>query len=771
MWFIIVIAIISGVSAGLFDDGWPPAEAFLLLVLLFYQLWRQGHTVVAWIILSYLISSLHLAYRFDQSLPLYLSGQSLKLTGEVIELLPSTSKVQRFSLQVHSCEFTANAQLCGFNGLVRLSWYPSASDSSGLSPMSTVGLQQGQYWQLHTKLFPIHGFLNQGQQRYRLLQFAKGFSATGYVRKGDHLLLAPPSTIQQWLSHWHNSVNSRLQQLSSHPDTASLLQALILGRSQHLQTEHWQLLQRTGTVHLVVISGLHLALLLWMGWQLTALVGRVLPLDHWRWYSLFNLLPLLLLLPLLILWPFGVAVQRALLMLLLIITARMLAFYPSPWRVLACAAASLLLLNPFLLLQAGFYYSFLAVLILLLQIGRSGSWLRLLPLQMTLFLGLIGIQSFWQNAPDFSSILANVIAIPLITLFFLPCTLAALILPFSWSDAFFSTVLDQLVQLFWQWLQLCQSLNWPILQLDMVSGVALLLAALVFAVPKLPYRTPWVVMVTLIALIPRAQSTALQKGQFKAEVLDVGQGLAVFISTQRHLILYDTGPRFPSGFAPITLALQPRLQQQQLQLDQLIISHSDNDHAGAAAQLKDYYKGSILTGQTEYFSNSKPCEEGQKWQWDQVQFELLHPPANLSDLKLKDDNQHSCVLKVSSLLYPKQSLLLTGDIDQQIEQRLIRLHPEKLQADWLVASHHGSATGNHLLFLKQVQPQGILYSAGYRNRFGHPSTKVQLTSRYLNIDQYLTADMGALTLMPTAEGGLQLQTELSRLPLRWLWQH
>lgn len=187
------------------------------------------------------------------------------------------------------------------------------------------------------------------------------------------------------------------------------------------------------------------------------------------------------------------------------------------------------------------------------------------------------------------------------------------------------------------------------------------------------------------------------------------------MQTQSHTLVFDTGPAF-GVFNTGSAVVVPYLRYQGIdQLDMLIVSHADNDHiGGAGAVLSSYPAKQILSGEPDKLIGSNLCEQGQSWQWDQVQFEILHPAVEPTGSR----NNLSCVLKISS------SILLTGDIERRAEIELVRKYAQKLRADILVAPHHGSRSSSTTAFIQKVSPRFVLFASGYQNRYNFPATDV-----------------------------------------------
>ena len=311
------------------------------------------------------------------------------------------------------------------------------------------------------------------------------------------------------------------------------------------------------------------------------------------------------------------------------------------------------------------------------------------------------------------------------------------------------------------------------------AGVGLLLA------PRgLPAR--WLGFVYLLPLllvrpVPPAPGAAV------VTVLDVGQGLAVSVRTARHTLVYDLGPRYPSGFNTGAAVVLPYLRALGTRsLDVLVISHADQDHAGGLPGLVGQMPiARLLSGEpaelelelelepaAERSVRAEPCHTGQHWHWDGVDFDLLYPPPG----QQLEGNDSSCVLKVTA---GGASVLLTGDASQAVEAQLITHHGQTLQAEVLVAGHHGSATSSSRAFLQQVQPRWMIVSAGFANRYGFPAPAVVERAKRLGIPTLNTATTGAIEFRwPAAPSAAELLEPPRLLPPRLsrqqrdrLWRH
>jgi competence protein ComEC len=227
---------------------------------------------------------------------------------------------------------------------------------------------------------------------------------------------------------------------------------------------------------------------------------------------------------------------------------------------------------------------------------------------------------------------------------------------------------------------------------------------------------------------------------------DVGQGNAVIVRTVNHALLYDTGPKYSENSDAGQRVLVPFMSRMGIRLDRLILSHRDSDHTGGAAAVLANQKNAQVWASLEDgnpISNLRTvnvCLAGQKWTWDGVQFEFLHPSQ--SDLMVKSSaNAISCVLRIDAG-QAKASALLVGDIEAPQEFALLQRATLK-PVDVLLVPHHGSQTSSTASFITKLKPEWAVVQAGYRNRYGHPAPKVIERYESMGVRLVSSPDCGA----------------------------
>jgi len=739
------------------DPWWCGLLLILLPIILFMNraAWLQ---LIAIVITGGLWLTGYVYLFAPSALPLSLDGQTISVTGEIVSIPQDKPQRSRFDFQIHEID----GGQAVWRSRVRLSWYRPQQK-----------LYAGQRWQLKIKLKPAHGFANPGGLDYEAWLFSKGIAATGYVRQASTARLLGQSPT---LHSFRQLLSDRILHAVPDSEHVGLLVALITGDRQHIKQRQWQVMTRTGTVHLMAISGLHIGLIyglfFWLGralWRSSARLCLIRPAQDVAVIS--GLIAALLYAAMA---GFAIPTQRALIMITVVVAAILSRRMTSPIDVLQAALLVVLLIDPLAILSIGFWLSFAAVAVILLAMDRtpqSSQWRQLFQIQWVLALGLLPLTSLFFSQVSVVAPLMNIIAVSWVGLLVVPLSLAGALLA-SLSPFLGGLVLglaDTLMQ--WLWLLLLPASNSPYAVLHPANPtIWVMLCALVGLALVLFHRLNAYRIGGLLLLAPLliSASSPVDRDEFQVDILDVGQGLSVVVRTARHTLLYDTGFSNDSGFDVGQRVILPYLWHEGIrELDHVVLSHDDRDHVGGYGSIRREMPVRKLTAMpgSRYLAGPdsvNACRAGDRWQWDGVSFEFLHPDTNVET----SENNRSCVLKVSA---PGGSVLLTGDIEKAVEQKLIANIRHQLQADVLLAPHHGSATSSSREFIDSVQPDEVVYSAGFRNRFGFP--KPQVTARYLRsgVEQWTTANTGMIRYRFRDQAG-SYERSIYRQDRRRFWQ-
>ena len=608
---------------------------------------------------------------------------------------------------------------------LRLNWYYPPS------------LAVGEVWRIAAVVRSPWGYQNPGGFDYERWLMGEGLAGTGYVRQGRLVRASHPRLVDRYRA-WVAELLAPLQH-------RGYLQALATGQSNLITEQEWITLRRTGTVHLMVISGLHVGLIAVFGYYFGLVVARCVP-GMTLWVTAgYCAATTSILCALSYTWMSGlqVAAVRACVMTtcgtIVIALGR-----PVPvhgW--LLAAAVCVLAIYPQSILDQGFWLSFGAVLVLVIGLAnrfpRSGRAASLIQAQYLMLLGMTPLVAIVVGEISTIAGPANLIAVPLVSLVVVPLVMLGVVGSamdvdlglFAWSgaDATLSLLLHVLRFLGAFDTQVVDAESW--LGAASLLGVGLLLVA--------PNRRAAMCVVPMWASWMIVSIASVEPGEVRVTALDVGQGSAALIDTASHRLLFDAGARFPSGFDLGDAVVVPAIAVTGTRrLDKLVVSHGDSDHAGGVLAVSARVPTGELVAPSGDLASVR-CERGQRWLWDGVRFEFLHPSANRGSPSDRAENNASCVLLVTA---GDRHVLLTGDIERLVEVGLLSHLPSPI--DVVFAPHHGSATSSSPRFVAATRPSVVIVSAGFRNRYGHPHPDV--VARYVAVGAsvWVTGRDGAL---------------------------
>lgn len=713
--------------------------------LLRSQLIKQAGVLLLAFGLGFFWASTLAHVRLSDALSHAWEGRDIELIGVVANMPQSQERGERFEFDVEQV-LTEGARVPEHISLTR---YFEEKQDMGTSP----AFHAGQRWQMTVRLKRPHGTLNPHGFDFEAWALERNIRATGYVRpkpqayKLDAFVWKPAYLIEAA----REKIRERMQDVLQSERYGGILQALAIGDEAGIGQADWQTFLRTGTNHLMSISGLHITMLAGLGFALIYALWRrseilTLRLPARKAATVAGVIIAMLYA---LIAGFAIPAQRTFLMLLVIAIALWSGRNVSTARVLTMALLVVVILDPWAVLAPGFWLSFGAVAIIAYAMdGRLWRlhWLReAIQVQWAVSLGLVPLLLVLFNQVPIISPIANALAIPLISLIVVPLTLAGSLLPVDWILKLAHEVMV-LCMFGLEWLAALPVSTWQQhAPLPWTLPIALLGVIWILLPRGFPMR--WL---GLIALLPMflVRPDAIAHGAMKVTVLDVGQGLAVVIRTAEHALLYDAGPRYSTQSDSGARIVVPFLRGEDVrQLDGMVISHQDNDHAGGMesvlAQIPTSWLASSLPENAVSSTAFKhmPCFAGQSWEWDGVRFEMHYPDWASYQQQVKDNNR-SCVLHVSSRF---GSLLLPGDIERKAEHRLVA-RQEDIAADVLVVPHHGSKTSSTMDFIEKVQPRVAIFTVGYRNRFGHPKDAVVERYQKMNSRLYRTDQDGAVLI-------------------------
>ena len=690
-----------------------------------------------WFALGFAWTVVHADAYLQARLPETWHGRDFVASGVVHGLPQVVEGSTRFEFMIESARL--DGADVDVRGRTRVSWYV---DAPQLRPCSR--------WTLVLRLRPPRGLVNPGTRDSERSAVQQARIAVGYVRPSpDNRLLqdAPARCIDGWRARIAAAIGAELGDGAS----GDLLRALAVGDQGSIDEADWQVLRATGIGHLIAISGLHVGLFAAFGAWLARRCWKALPRVTLRLPGPLIEAPFAFGCAFAygLLAGMGLPTVRTLLMIAVALLARYARRSTRVSQALGLAALAILAWDPLAVLSPGFWLSFAGVAILLSATSPVGDerppWRDMPRVQWLLSLALLPLTVWFFGQASLIGPLANLIAVPWISFVVVPLTVVASLVV-VWAPTIGEPLLhlaDTALMPLWQCMQWMAAL--PSAQHYFVVAPAWTFALAVTGIAwcLLPRGVPLRAFGLLLAVPMLVPSRApLESGEFEVWMFDVGQGLSMLVRTRDHALLYDAGARYPGGFDVGDAVVIPALRALGVdQLDRIVVSHGDNDHAGGLAAVSLAFPYAVIDAgePARIAQRARACVRGDAWRWDGVDLRVLSPPP---DSRLAG-NDRSCVLAISS---EHGTAMLTGDISVAVEAAVARQLGDLARPVLLAVAHHGSRSASGAGFLDALDPDHAWVSAGFRNRFGHPHADVLARHAERGIVVSNTAGQGALRL-------------------------
>lgn len=620
-------------------------RAFIAPAALFLAAWIAGHAYAA----------VRAQARLAQALPASWEMREITLSGSIRGLPAQDGASARFLLAVEADDVRRSTGIERFPAIVQLTW-------SGRGARDVPQLKPGERWRLTVRLKRPHGHANFAGYDAEAAWLARGVRATGYVVPSAAARRLPgvKGGIRTTIDRVRFVLRARVSQALTGEAHRGIVTALAIGAQEGIAEDDRLVLRRTGTSHLVAVSGLHIgfvaglcAALAACLWRRSCGFGAVLARHGAREWPLVVPTPVVAAAvgvasaaAYAALAGFNVPAQRALWMLAVVSVGFVLGRNVAFSLVLSWAAVLVLLVDPWAPTAAGFWLSFAAVACIAFAMrgrlrvreeieetagmhdlietmrasdptwqaplapargGRRVAWRRwwatvqargadAIRAQWAVTIGLAPLTAFWFSQVSLVGPLANAIAVPWVSLLVVPVVLVAIALP---------APLDALAY------ELAHTLLAPLMD---VLGM---LAQSAWADRHLPQPSLWVLGAALagvaLSLMPRGwplrfaaplawlplvapPPSGIEEGAFRLTALDVGQGASILVETRGRTLLFDTGPGPESTNAGERIVAPYLRASGVARLDTVVVSHGDADHAGGVPAVLDASEARQLLG-------------------------------------------------------------------------------------------------------------------------------------------------------------------------------
>lgn len=602
----------------------------------------------------------------------------------------------------------------------------------------------------------------------------QGLTTTFGVSEGARLRVIDrmPSATADLVEDARAWVRARIRDLYP-PERHELMDALILGEQGRVDEELMTAFRDAGVIHVIAVSGGHLAILLVLVW---VPLGR-LPYA-WRAGVALALIGIYGVLT-------GLAppVSRAVVMAGVFLIGAGLQRTTDPFNTLSVAAIVILLFSPTSLFSAGFQLSFAAVLALVWLHPRmttffaarlprlwSRAWFRepvtVLSMTAAAQAGTFPIIAALFGTFSLVSFVANLVAVPLVFVAMatgFPALLANALGSFPAREL--AAVSDLCMLGIVESSRLFAALPGAVLTMPALPGwITAPYVALVVYLFAAPGRLRWKTATAAIAVLALVVWTPILRADdgtnnLRVTFLDVGQGDATLVEfPSGAVMLIDAGQRtdtFDAGERTIVPFLRARGITR---IDALVLTHPDNDHIGGATAVLHRLDVARVVRAWRWAPEPDALRTDSAARAEGLQMEDVRAGARIDldpsvrvrvlgpsplDAGAEASNTSSIVLRFE---YGTTSMLLTGDADDAAERFLIDRWGELLKADVLKVGHHGSASSTSDEFLAHTQPATAVISCGRLNRFGHPAPKLLDRLRTARVEVLRTDVGGAVVL-------------------------
>ena len=635
---------------------------------------------------------------------------------------------------------------------------------------------------LTSKIIKFKNFKNPNNFKYKEYMYSKGIYGYSYTHSNNIKIVARHKNKNGFIDNFKKNFSLLLEKNIKDKNTKSVLKALTIGEKEGLSKELKTSFIKTGSGHLLAISGLHIGIVGYFFFILSLFFLKHISIL--RNYAILKKLSFFIsAFPIClysIISGLSPPTQRATIMALFFIFGFIFEKEQNILNIFFLSAIIILLINPYSIFSISFQFSYIAVFFIIFGIKRlrlKNSTPSLIKRYLYIFLNfmIVSLLAILSTLPlgiyyfhSFSTIglLSNIILVPLIGFISLPCAILSLFFSAlsSYISIFFMTISGFFIKLAINFILFLSNFNFVKVTSFIPTPLEIVLFYLIFiliiTILKNRSRKKIITLSILLALLFIDISFWTYQRYFnpslRISIIDVKNGSSSLIElpNSSESILIDGGGFANSNFDVGESVVAPFLLGKKIKtIETIILTHPDSDHLNGLIYILENFNVKNVISNNEMSSNKNYLKfleiiKAKKinhldfsnikrdYYKNGVHFEIIHPQRNfLKNNKYKITNNNSIVLKLS---YKNNSILFTGDIEKKAEKEIERLNGKKIKSTILIAPHHGSNTSSSTSFLKKVAPKVIIVSSakdfkrsrkGVQKRYNKIKSKVYLTDK------------------------------------------
>ncbi len=520
------------------------------------------------------------------------------------------------------------------------------------------------------------------------------------------------------------------------------LLTFIMGDKSLIKNNVLRSYQENGISHLFAISGMHITMFA----KILNIILKKLSLNEEKKFLIISFF----LCCYLLLVGFSPSILRGVLFYIFFTLNKIYYFYIKPVNLYIFILGVCLLINPNFIFDVGFWYSFLISLALILysfKLQSKNFVISLFKVSFLSFIVSIPISLFNFYQINILSIFYNILFVPLISVIIFPCALiSSLVKPIRPIFNFLIIILENL-SLFLNKISFGKLI---FKRLNMIVYIIYLVIIILF----LFWKRKLLLKLFFILLIFHFM-IPLFSNNIYIKMLDIGQGDSILLHFNKKSILIDTGGVYSyknneaDGKIFYNIILPAFKSLGIGKLDYLIITHGDADHMGEAIQLIENFKVEVVIFNCGEYNNLEKklikVLEKKKIKYYSCIKELNIDKNKLYFLQTKEYNNENDNSNVIYTEIEGYRFLFMGDAGVLKEKDILDTY-DISKIDVLKVGHHGSRTSTSELFLKRINPQIALISAGRDNKFNHPHDEVlKLLNKY-KVKVFSTKEFGSITI-------------------------